>query len=120
MDNCSLEKPCVPEGGAGWLGFADAKPEACGPEITFSLNASNPELSLPTLELTAADLESECPGQLEFMWNFGDGKSAITSAANVSHVYGDPGSFQVTATPRCRRQFTLCEAPQVSKRFQVK
>jgi hypothetical protein len=118
--NCTLDKPCVPDGGAGWLGFADAKAEECGPEISFKLQNANPGGGSATLDLEVLDLQNECPGQLEFLWSFGDGKSAITSATNVSHSYDAPGRFAVTATPRCRRQFTLCEAPKVSARYQVK
>jgi len=120
MATCTLKDPCVPRGGAGWLGYAESKTEECGEDIKFTLRGKDPGQSLPSLALEAADVRSDCGGDLEFRWEFGDGKTAITASTTVTHVYEDPGTYTVSATPRCRRQFTVCEAPKSTKQFQVK
>ncbi len=120
LSACTLDKPCVPEGGAGWLGYGEAKTEPCGEEISFTVQGKASEGNGTSLDLDAADLKSEC-SNVEFKWSFGDGKSAITTKPTVTHEYDAGGKlYAVSATARCRRQFTVCEGPTASARFPLK
>lgn len=120
LATCTRRGPCVPRGGAGWLGYEEAKVEECGETISMTLRGKDPGESLPSLQLEIADLNSDCSGSLEFHWDFGDGKTALTTAPSATHVYENPGVYKVAAMPRCRRQVTVCEAPRSTREFTVK
>ncbi len=68
MDTCTLKDPCVPRGGAGWLGYADSKIEECGEEISMTLrgrdpaNPCPPSNSRPPMSAASAPASSNSSG----------------------------------------------------------
>jgi hypothetical protein len=116
MDACVMDSPCAPKGGAGWIGFSENKPEECGFDLTYSLEAK-PHGS--SADLVATDLVSQCQGKTEYFWTFGDGAAQTTTQGRVSHEYMRPGDYKASVTVRCRRQFSVCQGQEVRETLSI-
>ena len=114
---CGGDHPCRPVGSSGWIGIEEQKLEQCGfpmPDIKLEAHLSGKEITVD------ADIsKGSCPGTTEFQWKFGDGTSFLTNAASVDHEYTENARYELAVTPRCRRQFTVCQGPDAKMAIDV-
>ena len=64
--------------------------------LTLYLSSSRAEKNVP-VTLTATFTGDTSP-PLRFVWNFGDGKSAATDVATVTHTWADDGRVTITVS----------------------
>ena len=89
--------------GAGLTASMDVSIAA---SLSVSLSASRAEKNVP-VTLTA-NVNSDASPPLRFVWNFGDGQTAATDVATVTHTWADDGPFktEVSVTDAIDRRGT--------------
>ncbi|MBI1355022.1 MAG: PKD domain-containing protein [Acidobacteria bacterium] len=72
------------------------------------------------VELTFEPTINQCSGEISLEWDFGDAFAPERStAAAVTHVYDQPGVYEIAVTPTCRRTTRSCVAEPVASRLRL-
>ena len=79
--------------GAGLTASMDV---ALAASLSVSVSASRAEKNVP-VTLTA-NINSDATPPLRFVWNFGDGQSAATAVATVTHTWADDGPVTINVS----------------------
>jgi hypothetical protein len=109
--DCSPEKPCFGSSKGGVPSISIEVPEirACGMPIRGTLEFG-PGDEMNSVEFEYRATENECPGTMEYVWQFGDGATKTTQQPRSMHQYATGGTYSARIKPRCVRKTTTCEA----------
>ncbi len=80
--------------GAGLQAATDVAIDA---PLSVSLSLPMPEKNVP-VKITATVITADAAAPLSFAWNFGDGQTATTDSATITHQYRDDGRVTLAVT----------------------
>jgi hypothetical protein len=120
---CTVDHACFGDNRAGVpsIVFAEVATrdlKQCGMPISGDLQF-DPGNTPGSVEFTYRIAQNQCPGRLDFLWSFGDGRSATSAKPSVEHAYNHKGNYEVTVTPQCVRSVTICNARPSAARVAI-
>jgi len=109
--DCKVDTPCLGSKTGGIPSVAIEVPlvRACGMPIAGTVEFEVGDAP-SSVDLHFRATQNECPGTMEYLWQFGDGDTKTTTQPNVEHPYPHQGSYPIRVIPRCVRKTSTCEA----------